>query len=211
MSTPTMHGGALLGSDLVPYRTFDIGVDIDDVLHPWYEGSHRLCEAAGITNGVTPSSWKPYVEYGVEDHVWYDVLTRATLEGGLYDLPPIPGSVEALRRLMFLGHRIHLITARGFLNNGDLIRQHTHDWVAEFAVPHHSLVFAKDKPAEALRLELDFFADDGVHNFEALCHEAPKVRTYLIDAPHNQDFSTPFRLASLAEFAELIIEEGNKP
>lgn len=198
-----------------PYLTFDIGVDVDDVLHPWYDTAHRLSADAGITNGVTPKSWKAFEEYGCDVDVWAKVLDKATYDGSLYGVPPIPGSVEALRRLLFAGHRIHLITARGTgswqpaQQKAEIHRQ-TLAWVEEYAVPNDSLHFDSDKPRLARELELDFFIDDGVHNFEALEQEAKQTCTYLLTAPHNKDYYTPFRLETLDEFVDIITETSEK-
>jgi hypothetical protein len=208
---PTMHGGMQLGVDRMPFRLFDIGVDVDEVLHPWGATVHELCRAAGLHDHETNTYvWKMWEAYGCTEEQWHEVVTKATIEGGLYDVAPIPGSLEALRRLSFLGHRIHLVTARGFFDNGDLIRQHTHEWVAEYAVPHQSLEFSKDKAEVANRLGLDYFIDDGVHNFQELETGAPQCQTYLLTAPHNRDFYTPFRLETMDEFAEIVIEAGEK-
>lgn len=195
--------------------TFDIGVDIDDVLHPWFLTAHGLCEAAGITNGVTPKTWKMATEYGVDVEVWAKVLEQATQAGTLYGVPPIAGAVEALRRLLFDGHRIHLITARGTAiwqsraEQAEIHRQ-TWSWIHEYAVPHDTVTFASDKPAEAVKLGLDYFIDDGVHNFEDLEQRAPGTQTYLMTAPHNGDFWTPFRVETMDEFADLITEAAEK-
>lgn len=195
--------------------TFDIGVDIDDVLHPWFLTAHGLCEAAGITNGVTPKTWRMATEYGVDVEVWAKVLEQATREGTLYGVPPIPGSVEALRRLMFDGHRIHLVTARGTAlwqspeEQAEIHRQ-SWAWIHEYAVPHNTVHFDSDKPGVAAKLGLDFFIDDGVHNFEALEQGAKSTQTYLMTAPHNGDFWTPFRVESMDEFADLVTEAAEK-
>ena len=190
--------------------TFDVGVDIDDVLHPWYATAHQLAEAAGITNGVTPKTWRMASEYGCDLEVWVNVLEQATKAGTLYGVPPIPGRVEALRRLLFDGHRIHLVTARGTAawqtaEERFEIHRQTREWIEEFAVPHDSLTFESDKSAVAVRLGLDYFIDDGIHNFQDLEQRAPSVETYLMTAPHNGDFYTPFRLESMDEFAEVVM------
>jgi 5'(3')-deoxyribonucleotidase len=195
--------------------TYDIGVDIDDVIHPWYDTAHALSEAAGITNGVTPTTWRMADEYGCDIDVWAKVLDDATMAGTLYGVPPIPGRVEALRRLHFEGHRIYLITARGTAawqtpEQRYEIRRQTAEWVAEFAVPHVSLTFASNKALVAVDNELDYFIDDGVHNFQDLEMFAEKCQTYLMTAPHNGDFFTPFRLGDMDEFADLIIEASRK-
>lgn len=195
--------------------TFDVGVDIDDVLHPWYATAHQLAEAAGITNGVTPKTWRMASEYGCDLDVWVDVLERATTEGTLYGVPPIPGRVEALRRLLFDGHRIHLVTARGTAawttpEQRFEIQRQTKNWIEEFAVPHDTLTFESDKPSVAIRLGIDYFIDDGVHNFQDLEQLAESCETYLMTAPHNGDFYTPFRLESMDQFADLVEAAANK-
>lgn len=198
-----------------PYLTYDIGVDVDDVLHPWFLTAHELCVAAGITNGVTPKTWRMADEYGCDKDVWVKVLERATKEGTLYGVPPIPGAVEALRRLLFLGHRIHLVTARGTAawqspeEKAEIHRQ-TEAWGEEYAVPHDTLTFASDKAKVAVDNDLDYFLDDGVHNFQDLEVGAPRCQTYLLTAPHNGDFYTPFRLETVSEFADLVIEASEK-
>jgi hypothetical protein len=198
-----------------PYMTYDVGVDIDDVLHPWFLTAHGLCEAAGITNGVTPKSWRMADEYGVHIDVWAKVLEQATKEGTLYGVAPIPGAVEALRRLLFAGHRIHLITARGTADwqtpeeQAEIHRQ-TRAWVEEYAVPHDSLIFDKEKARVAREMKLDYFIDDAIHNFQHLELVAEKCQTYLLTAPHNGDFYTPFRLETMDEFADLVIADGEK-
>lgn len=208
-----MTAALLTEENVTPTLTFDIGVDVDDVLHPWYVTAHALCEVAGITNGVTPKTWRAYEEYPCDVEVWAKVLDTATFDGSLYGVPPIPGSVEALRRLLFAGHRIHLVTARGMGSwqtpeQRAQIHQQTEAWVVEYAIPHDTLTFASDKAKIALDNRLDYFIDDGVHNFQALEMCAPNVATYLLTAPHNGDFYTPFRLETMDEFADLIIEAG---
>lgn len=195
--------------------TFDIGVDVDDVLHPWFLTAHSLCELAGITNGIIPKTWRMADEYGCELDVWVKVLEQATKEGTLYGVAPIPGAVEALRRLYFAGHRIHLITARGTAvwqspaEQAEIHRQ-SWSWIWDNAVPHDTVHFKSDKPSVAREMGLDFFIDDGVHNFEALEREAPGTQTYLMTAPHNRDFYTPFRLETMDEFADLVTEAAEK-
>lgn len=196
-------------------KTFDIGVDVDDVLHPWFNTAHSLCEAAGITNGVVPKTWRMAEEYGCDINVWAKVLENATLDGTLYGVAPIPGAVEAVRRLFWAGHRIHLITARGTASwqseeEKARIHQQTADWINEYAVPNTTARFTKAKAEAAREIGLDYFIDDAVHNFQYLELAAPDTQTYLLTAPHNRDFYTPFRVESVDEFADLVTEAAEK-
>jgi 5'(3')-deoxyribonucleotidase len=178
-----------------------LGIDIDDVLFPWFTTAHAICEAAGITNGVVPSSWTCHEDYGCTLQEWLDVLAAATRDGSLYAGAPIPGSVEALHRLADAGHSLHIITARGFFAHGDLIRRHTVEWLADYGVPHDSLTFVKDKTL----VRVDAAVDDSWKNVQALT--AAGVPTWLVDAPHNQDAVHHTRVPSVVEFAEAILSK----
>jgi 5'(3')-deoxyribonucleotidase len=181
-----------------------IGIDIDDVLYPWYATAHAICERAGITNGVTPTSWRAYEEYGCTDQVWFDVLAEATVSGELYGAAPFDGVVEHLERLRAAGHTIHLVTARGFMQHGSLIRMLTVDWTEEHGIPHDSLTFVKDKRL----VDVDLFLDDGPHNYDQL--DAADVAVYLFVAPHNvADRETRRTIGDLASFVAFALAYGD--
>jgi hypothetical protein len=179
-----------------------LGIDIDDVLFPWFDKAHAACERAGVTNGITPSQWACYDDYGITLEDWLVVMEAATLDGSLYSGDPYPGVVEALQSLREAGHGIHLVTARGFFNHGELIRKHTVDWLADNAVPHDSLTFTKDKTF----VRVDAFVDDSWKNVSDLV--AAGIRTWMVDAPHNQGDEYDLRVESFAAWAEIILTEG---
>lgn len=176
-----------------------IGVDIDDVVYPWYATAHAISEAAGITNGNEPTSWAPFDQYGCTDQEWYDVLAEATLNGALYMQRPIPGAIEALERLHGAGHTIHLVTARGFLTHGTEIRLQTVEWLEALNVPHDTLTFSKRKAV----VPTDFFIDDSEKNVLELANHG--VRTYMMNQPHNQHVDYPFRVNHISEFVDEVL------
>lgn len=177
-----------------------VGIDIDDVLYPWYDVAHRVCEAAGITGGVTPTSWNPYLEYGCTDQDWFDSLAAATLSGELYGADPFPDVIDQLERLVDAGHTVHLVTARGNLAHSVVIREATVLWVARHQVPHHSLTFADDKRA----VLTDVFLDDAPHNYDQLDGH---TEVWLLDARHNHDHRAGRRrVASVAEFVDQVLQ-----
>ena len=112
-----------------------------------------------------------------------------------------PGVRDALLRLQGNGHTVHLVTARGFLAHGDLIKMQTLQWISDYAIPHDTLTFAKDKTL----VRTDVFADDAEHNLSTLT--AAGVRTCLIDAPHNQHVMHDWRAPSFADFVEELLGE----
>lgn len=180
-----------------------IGVDVDDVIYDWFGRAHERCEAAGITNGVTPSRWEMYDDYGVDLDTWLAVIEMATLDSSLYMGEPIPGAIQALHQLRDAGHTLHIVTARGFLAHGDLIRKHTVEWLRAYDVPHDTLTFSKRKSI----VQTDVFVDDSWKNVQELV--AAGVPTWMVDAPHNQGVEYAHRVPSVVEFAAEILAMEN--
>lgn len=180
-----------------------VGVDIDDVLYPWFGLAHEACIRMGLAaiSSPLPSTWSPFDEYGCTADEWYFALAEATVSGRLYGGSPIPGAVLGLQRLRDAGHSVHLVTARGFLAHGELIKAQTVQWISDYAVPHDTLTFAKDKTL----VRTDVFADDAEHNLAALARAG--VRTCLIDAPHNQHVVHGWRAGTFTDFVEGLLSE----
>lgn len=188
------------------YTTYDVMIDIDDVAMPWAETVHLACGQLGLHDGTKPwSSWHMWEDYGCPQADWEYAVERAVADGLYQHTEPFPYAAEAVRRLHWYGHRIHFVTARGFMANGNKIRQWTPEWLERFAFPYDTLTFAKDKVAAQAELgvEFDFAVDDGVHNVELL--HAAGVPTWLHTAPHNQGFPFDRRVASLWEFANIVL------
>ena len=90
------------------------------------------------------------------------------------------------------------MTARGFFQYGDIIRRHTVDWLYYNDIPHDALSFCKDKAA----VLADVYLDDGVHNVENLRRAERNV--FLMDAPHNREYSYDQRVHDLHEFVTIL-------
>jgi len=176
-----------------------IGVDVDDVLFPWFDLAHAACERAGITNGRRPAQWQCWLDYGCTEAEWLTVMETATLDATLYTGDPYPGAIEALHDLATAGHELHIVTARGFFVHGDLIRRHTVEWLRDHDVPHHSLTFSKRKTL----VQVDVFVDDSCKNVCEL--EAAGIPAWMDDAPHNQHVTDHRRVANVREFADIIL------
>lgn len=176
-----------------------IGIDIDDVIFNWWERAHVACERAGITNGVYPSKWNMHEDYGCTLEEWLAALEVATLDGTLYVGEPEPGVLEALAAIDEANHNIHIVTARGFFNHGDLIRQHTIEWLRDWDIPHQSLTFTKNKAL----LRLDVAIDDSWKNVREMA--AAGTITYLRNRPHNAEADYLRRVDDITEFANIVL------
>lgn len=193
--------------------TYDIMVDIDDVIVPWFETVDAGCRKAWGDHHPVCTNWHMWEHYGVTQEEWSDVVIQAVQTGLYHTVDPIPGSVEAINRLRWLGHRIHIVTARGFMANGDNIREWTPEYLERFGIGYDTLTFAKDKvegmitalggwtPPDA-RPSFDFAIDDGMHNYRKL--DDAGIEVWLHSAPHNSLEVVERRVDSLWDFAKIV-------
>lgn len=183
-------------------RTFDVGVDIDDVIYPWSITAHRICERAGITNGKMFKSWHMWEDYGCTKEEWLAALEGPILTGELHQQQPLHYEVLQLHRLRERGHRIHLVTARGHHDHAEVIIDDTLDWLAAWDIPNDSITFSDTKT----EVEVDYFVDDSPANYDRLKTAGRNV--WLMDAQHNRwDRScTRRRVPNLFAFANLVID-----
>jgi hypothetical protein len=181
--------------------------DIDDVLMPWAEKAHLACLEAGLTDKPTWTQWNMAEEYGVPLEAWLEVVNTLVVEGGVYHAPPYPGVQKALAELVLQEHEIHLVTARGFFDHAEQIRQWTHDWIETFDIPG-KLHFTQKKGAYAQHIGATHAIDDRLENVVDLQNHG--VDTYLMTQPHNEAaaFDPRHRVYSVPEFVERILKHG---
>lgn len=199
----------------VDLRTFDIMVDYDDVVMPWAWVIHEVAQKMGLHDGSKPwTQWHMWEDYGCTKEAWEDAVVAATGAGLYTHTDPFPLAVEALGRLFWAGHRIHIVTARGTnwgaAEDKKRIRSWTKEHIERFGIPHHTLTFAHDKgeAMEALELTFDYAIDDGVHNYENLA--AVGVPVYLHTQPHNIAYEAERRVANLWEFADVVLASASR-
>lgn len=185
-------------------KPLNLMIDIDEVLFPLGDSIHEIGHEVGLHDNSTPwSQWEAWHQYGCDEGSYWELWKIFADRDGYTTTPPIPGQVEALRHLYFEGHRINLVTARGFFDNGDEVKAWTRQWIENFAVPLHSLTFTQDKVATQQGLgAFDLAVDDSPKHYSAL--EADDVNVWLQDHPHNRDFQASCRISNLWQFAATV-------
>ena len=179
-------------------------VDIDEVIFPLGDTIHAIGHAEGLHDNSMPwSMWEAWHQYGCDAEAYWRLWDLFVERDGYRVTPPIPGRLEALRFLYWEGHTINLVTARGFMKHSEDIRRWTPEWLEEFGVPHHRLIFAKDKvAAQAEAGAFDLAIDDSPRNYTML--ENAGVNVWLQDHPHNRDFDAEARVADLWEWTTVV-------
>lgn len=212
----------------------DIMVDIDDVVFPTMYSIHDLAREAGLHDGTVEPRWTGWEVYRLPDgtpcppEVYWDLWSEFALRGGYLSTPPIQEAAEAIRRLYFAGHRIHYVTARGFMAHATDIRRWTAQWIEDYAMPWHTLTFARDKvtamedvmrvspnPGNPCKRFFDYAIDDAPKNWLNLFDAG--VEAYLLDHVHNADyvydpgpgneFYGEYRVPDVPTFATMILED----
>lgn len=93
--------------------------------------------------------------------------------------PPMPDSVQTLRRLRDKGHSLHIITDRSF---GHRSQENTKEWLSDWCVPFDTLTFSKDKTV----VPTDAFIDDRPKNIVELRAVGCKAYLYAINDRQDQ-------------------------
>lgn len=201
-------------------KVFDVMWDVDDVLCPTIESIHQLAFEAGLHDGTIEPAWDGAGQYGCEPQIYWDLWSQFAASGGYVNTPPIPDAAEAVRRLYWAGHRIHLVTARGFMAHAQEIRAWTPEWLESFALPWHTLTYAQDKVAAQIDVAaaifgpftctdprkpiFDYAIDDRARTIDAL--RGVGVEAYLLNHAHNRDEPSDHRVESASKFVDIILE-----
>lgn len=195
-----------------PLKTFDIMVDYDDVIMPWCDPVWNKCGELGMHDFSIPNtSWKMWEAWpNVDEQRWFDGVMAAMNEGLYTHTDPYPYAVDAINGLLWRGHRVHIVTARGFFANGEQIRTWTREHIARYGVGHTSLTFHKDKVAamHELGVVFDYAIDDGGHNYDVLNDAG--INVWLHEQEHNKLHRASQRIGSLWEFAQMIHRDSVK-
>jgi FMN phosphatase YigB (HAD superfamily) len=168
---------------------------------PLIESIHELALEHGLHDGSSgPTHWKGWEQYGCSEDDYWKLWEVFRQRKGYEVTPPIPGAVEALAEARERGHRVHLVTARGFFpESAELVRAATRKWCSQPAVlvAHDTLTFAEDKVAaqDELGVRYDAAFDDRPATVEKL--RAAGVEAWLVNHGHNADHQTDWRVPSL--------------
>ena len=189
-------------------RNLNIMVDIDEVIFPLGDSIHALAHREGLHDNSQPwMQWEAWLQYGCSEEAYWHIWEIFSKEGYYTSIAPEDGDVQALYKLIDDGHRINLVTARGFFANGTDVRRWTEEWLRKFMIPHHTLTFTQDKPATQRHLgRFDLAIDDSPENYAAL--DADGVQVWLQDHPYNRHFEDARRIEDLSMFATLAAVEA---
>lgn len=186
----------------MPRRTLDIGVDLDGVAYRFVDALRGYIHAATgrpVESMPTAQSWNFYKDqWAMSSAEFLEHFRNGINDGVIFAIgAPYPGTVEALGRIAEDGHRIHIVTARMIAGAEAAARANTRRWLADWNIPHHSLVFSDDKTS----VRTDVFLEDAPHNYDAL--DAAGVEVWLMHRRWNAQHPGR-RVADWDSFVEVV-------
>lgn len=202
---------------------FDIMYDYDDIVVAMVPALHRKAHEMGLHDNSQEflATWHGHKQYDCDEEVWWSVFDELMADGWYYNTPAIPGVVEGMHRLKAAGHRIHILTARGFMKHAEEIRKATYKNIEQLELPVDTITFNKNKvqgmidalggwtPPDA-RPSFHFALDDGPHNYEHL--DDAGVNVYLQELPHNEEWRwhnpTARTVPDTNAYVDLILKES---
>lgn len=184
--------------------TYDIMLDLDNVLYPFIRTFHTWLET--LYPKPVPfnnRSWTFYREMGVKDDDFKSHLRQYGATGGFgQDVSPID-AIHPLVNLWDRGHRIHIVTHRP---DHPQVTSDTVTWLRRWGVPYDTLTIGGDKAAFLgwSRSSTTWALDDAPQNVDHL--RSRGVRAFLYAQPHNADVQALHKVArSTQAFAYRVL------
>lgn len=160
------------------------GIDLDGVCFDFLNAFRTRINSAFNTNiqeeEITSYFWFDGNDV-TEDQFWSE-FHKFGQEGGYRHLDVLPGTLDALQRIVSEGHQIYYIT-----NRPEYARQDTIDALEEHDFPFRkNLFFALgDKPPLINKLKIDVFVEDSGRTIEKVAKQTDAA-IYCVDYPHNK-------------------------
>lgn len=188
---------------------FDIGVDLDGVVHNFVDSLRHYVVSTGIRTAeqCAVAEKMDFFKYwyndkgeGIENEEFLDICHKGVDDGVVfYHGAPFPDARKALEDLRYYGHKVHIITDRTF---GSENRSHslTREWLKKYDIPYDSLTFSADKTV----VPTDIMIDDKIENVIDL--ENAGTYAFLYDRPWNRVRNNDRfnRVGSLQEFVHAV-------
>lgn len=158
---------------------FILGVDLDGVVSD-FVGDLRPIAAEYFGVPVESLSNQPdynFTQWGHGLPAKYPELHKfAVVQRGLFiNSKPVPGAIQALRRLSEEGIYIRIITSRICIkwHHAEIVKQ-TVNWLEHHGIPYWDICFVRDKTT----IGADLYIDDSPGNVRSLTQAGKRVICY---------------------------------
>lgn len=186
-------------------RGLRIGFDLDGVVYDFRKALSDYLIATGRPECSLEAAlphWDFYEGWGLTLSEYLDLYREGVDAGRVLRFgEPLPGSVDATKRLAAAGHTIHIVTDRSIGSEPGIATRHTEAWLKDHGFVVDSLTISADKTA----VETDFFIDDRWENYVARTQAGQNC--HLLTRPWNMDFGdvSTQRVESVDKFVQIVL------
>lgn len=181
-----------------------IGVDLDGVLYDFGLAFKKYLTKSHKWPELWCSEikrWEFYEDWGISLAGFKRICHEAADTGELWNACGLLGgssAQEALEDLKAAGHKIHIITHRGFGTHPSASHVATARWLGTCSLPYDTLTFSEDKTL----IKTDWMIEDNADNYVAL--EKSGCKPVLITRPWNEHLKDARRVTSVREFVDMV-------
>lgn len=183
-----------------------IGIDLDGTITDFYssllkhgvEFGEKNFNNGKIKNYNGFEIWEIF-DWTEEEVAIFKEYVRSEMRMGV---KPREGSIEVIKELHDLGHKIYIITSR---KESDQINclENTKLWLEKNNVCYDELILGNsNKLEECINHKIDIFVDDKIKHCKK-CHDHG-IEVFLVDNPYNKDCDLK-RVNSFYELRDLIV------
>jgi hypothetical protein len=177
-------------AETVTRRQLHIGVDLDNVCYPFPAVLRRWVHhrtGKPLEEMPEPTTWHFYDnQWGLSAREYLRLAEEAVDARVLFRHgAPLPGSAEAIRKLVRDGHHVHIISARGSFGLPGLAEELTHQWLRRWRIPYGACILAGEKGTAGTELGLHTAIDDAAHHYDE--YEEAGIAGFLLDRPWNAE------------------------
>lgn len=182
----------------------NIGFDVDGVIYKFVKAYHEWLnnnKGMNLDLNVEAQRWDWFTDWeSVED--FFKNLHNGVNSGEIYWTGELyePTIRQNLLDLKAAGHKIHIVTARNFGDEGMGLAATKHFFHSN-GLLFDTMTVSSNKAC----MLTDVFIEDNLRNYDDL--EACGVRSYLVNRPYNVLNDNRRRVNSVDEFTQLILEE----
>jgi hypothetical protein len=181
-------------------KKYDVGFDYDGCISSFQRGVEQQLRNKGFKDlKCDPLKYHFHRDWGWSDEEFQEFWKQGVRDGVIFAAKPYPGAVEAVNDIYDAGHRVHIITHRGWEDEPGLAEDLTAATLERDGFRYHSLTFTDHKPD----VKTDFMVDDLPKNYDALV--AAGTEAYLLTRPWNEGLEGYRRVRSVREFSRRVL------
>ena len=183
-----------------------IGIDLDGTITDFYSSliKHGVEYGEKHFNNGKIKDYKGFeiheiFDWSDEEVAIFKEYVRTEMRMGV---KPRNGSIEVIKELHDLGHKIYIITSRKESDQIDCL-ENTKLWLKNNNVCYDELILGNsNKLEECINHKIDIFVDDKIKHCKK-CHENG-IDVVLVDNPYNKDCDLK-RVSSFYELRDYIV------